>query len=139
MVHPAEVVSGADAIAVAFDLHHVEHVGGFVRGGLVAEHAGEGQGVFVVGPAVHAFEVHHRGFDAIVHFQREIDVGSANHFAGGADRALTDGESAPVFALGLGNEGVKLRFALKDLAHRKPRLGGWWHCLLRHGAGDGGT
>ncbi len=114
VVHAGEVVAVAGAVAVAFELDHVEHVLGFVGAGFVGEHAGDSEGVFVESPAVHGGKVGDGGLDFIVHFEGVVDVGGAGEFAGDADGAFADGEFAPVFAFGFGDDGAEFVFAFED-------------------------
>jgi len=115
MMHPAEVVSSAGAIPITFDFHHVEEVGGFVGAGFVMKHASKGQGVFVVSPAIHAREVGYRRLDAVMDFEREVDIRDADHFARHSHGALAERQATPIFTFRFGDDGEKLGFAMEDL------------------------
>ena len=123
MVHPAQVIPGADAAPVALDFHHVQQVLRLVGRGLVAKHPGQSQRVFIIRPAVHALEIGHRRLDPVINFERVIHIRRAHQLAGHADGPLAEREVAPVLTLRLGDDGLEFRLALKDRRERQARAG----------------
>jgi hypothetical protein len=104
LMHPAQIASAANPIAIALNLDHVQHVLGFVGTWLVAQHARDGQGVFIIGPAIHRGEIDHWGLDSIIHFQGVVLIGDAEHFPGHPNGAIGKWQGAPIFAFGLGDD-----------------------------------
>ncbi len=107
VVHAGEVVSGADTVSVAFELDHFEHILGAVRTGFRHQHAGDCQGVFVKGPAIHGVEVHDGGFDVVVHFEAVVCVRRAGERTSDANRAVPDGQVAPILTFSFGDDGLE--------------------------------
>ena len=114
VVHAAEVVTVAFAVAVAFELDVIKK--GLTRpnGRRVFDHAGECEGCLVEGPAVEGFEIDRGRLDVVVYLEGVVAVrGAADAFADGHG-ALAERLVGPVFPFRFGAEPVEFGFASED-------------------------